>query len=229
MNGAALVNGSPLRAALDAGLSEIGAHFDDLSGLGILGSTNPDLDPLGVEFDLSQLPQEPEESVDQEPIGVTNGYAEASMEAYQTTGPTQGAAAVTNGGFVLGGGRGGGSGATSQLPANLVPEMGGGGASASAANGSGTAAAAGAAAVPAAAAAVPDYAVEPGLGGAVITGGGELSRFPSFGISGPAAVSSVLGAGGMWPGVSTSGGEFLSRNSSLDINTIMQVRSVAGT
>ncbi|CAN0146584.1 unnamed protein product [Ectocarpus sp. 8 AP-2014] len=56
-----------------------------------------------------------------------------------------------------------------------------------------------------------------GAGAPVIIGGGDISRGPSFGISGPAAVSSILEPAG------ASSGGALSRQSSLDINTIMQM------
>ena len=53
----------------------------------------------------------------------------------------------------------------------------------------------------------------------VIMGGGPMSRDTSFGISGHAAASGMVGSSA--PGVRA--GEPLSRQSSLDINTIMQV------
>lgn len=213
------MDGSPLRAALDAGLSEIGAHFDDLSGLGILGSTDPDLDPLGVEFDLSQLPQEPEEEEtagQRVPVGAAS--LGPSYQAIDHRAPAVAAAAtavVEGGSLPRVGGAGGGR------SANLVARSGVGGAGAGAGVGAG--ATGGAAAADAAAGHAP--------AGAVIVGGGDLSRGPSFGISGPAAVSSVLGAGGAWAGAGAGVpalGEPLLRQSSLDINTIMQVRDVAG-
>lgn len=68
-NGTAIVSGGPLqrgvsisseqsltRASLDAGLNELGADLADLGGLEALSSGElDDLDPLGVEFDLSHF------------------------------------------------------------------------------------------------------------------------------------------------------------------------------
>lgn len=200
MNGADLVDGSPVRAALDAGLNEISANFDDLSGLEALAGAELDLDlnlnPLGVEFDLSQLIQEPENlenAVNGNGNAESKAEVEACLEACQAGGAAEVAAAVENGQplpLPEATGMGNASVNTMQVPPGLVAGRGGG-------------AAGGAGAAP------------------VITGGGEMSRDPSFGISGPAAV----GWAGAAPVVS-SAGEALSRQSSIDINTLMQVRVV---
>eukprot|EP00752_Nemacystus_decipiens_P006831 g6133.t1 len=190
MNGADLVDGSPVRAALDAGLSEISANFDDLSGLEALAGGEIDLDlslnPLGVEFDLSQLIQEPENVENgQENVESANGNAEAKTGA-EVLPP-----AITTTGTGTGAGLGSAPTNMMQVPPGLVAGRGGGAA---------------------------------GSGGAgvapVVTGGGELSRDPSFGITGPAAV----GWAGAAPVVSSAGGD-LSRQSSIDINTLMQMAS----
>lgn len=142
-----------VRAALDAGLLEIGAQLSDLGGLDALGAADLDLDPLGVEFDLSQLDQEAE--------NVGNG---ASSVAPPIVGLQDGQNYMV-------------------APADLSAEAGAGGVA-------------------------RDFVV----------GGGQMMRDPSFGISGHALASTMLGSagGGM------AAGEALSRQSSLDINTIMQ-------
>ena len=200
MNGADLVDGSPVRAALDAGLNEISANFDDLSGLEALAGAELDLDlnlnPLGVEFDLSQLIQEPEnaenETVETASVSAeSKAEVDACLEACAAGGAAEVAAAVGRGEPVpaaTGTGLGNAPINTMQVPPGLVAGRGGG------------AAAAGAGASP------------------VIAGGGQMTRDPSFGITGPAAV----GWAGAAPAVSA--GEAISRQSSIDINTLMQVR-----
>lgn len=183
--------GSQVRAALDAGLSEMGASFNDLGGLGILEGTGADLDldlGLGSEFDLSQL-ESPEQVVE------ASGEAQASLSAVAAmsgvVGATDVPAAGSGGAPPRPPGEGGAAAVNSmQVPAGLVAGR----------NGNSVTGSRGA-----------------GAGAPVIIGGGEISRGPSFGISGPAAVSSILGPAG-----ASSGGP-ISRQSSLDINTIMQV------
>eukprot|EP00903_Cladosiphon_okamuranus_P011945 g11219.t1 len=199
MNGADLVDGSPVRAALDAGLNEISTNFDDLSGLEALAGAELDLDlnlnPLGVEFDLSQLIQEPE-NADKSNLD-SNPEAEAYLEACHAGGEAGIAAGVREGEpLPVSTGTENMPMNTMQTPLDLVPGRGIG-----AARGAG--------------------AVAPVVSGAaapVITGGGEMSRETSFGISGPAAVR--------WSGaapVVSSAGQALSRQSSIDINTLMQM------
>ncbi|CAM9331304.1 unnamed protein product [Ectocarpus sp. 8 AP-2014] len=187
--------GGQLRAALDAGLAEMGAPFNDFGGLGILEGSGAELDldlGLGSEFDLSQL-ESPEQVVE------ASGEAEASLSAASAAGSRTVSATDVPAAGSGGGpppppppGAGGAAAINSmQIPAGLVAGRSG---SSSVAGSRGA-----------------------GAGAPVFIGGGEISRGPSFGISGPAAVSSILGPAG------ASSGGALSRQSSLDINTIMQM------
>lgn len=100
-----------LRAALDAGLSEIGAHLSDLGGLDDLGAADLDFDPLGVEFDLSQLEQDPENvgngtsspSVAPPVVGLQDG-GQNGMAAPADLSAEAGGAVAAVGGVVMGGG-----------------------------------------------------------------------------------------------------------------------------
>lgn len=222
MNAADLVDGSPLRVALDAGLSEIGAQLDDLSNLDMLGATELDLDlsaPLGAEFDISQLIQEPEiaeldpnSRVVVSGAPIEGGTVSANAEALQEGCPTNVtaaavAAAVAERGrspvpVPVSAAQVGSATNPMDIPPNLVAGRGRG----QQAGGGG------------------------GAKAPVVVG--ELSRTPSFGISGPAAVSSILRMGGevampaAMPAAMGSSGGGISRQSSLDMNTIMQVRRV---
>ncbi|CAM9588704.1 unnamed protein product [Scytosiphon promiscuus] len=223
MSGADLVDGSPLRAALDAGLSEIGAQLDDLSNLEMLGSTDLDLDlsaPLGADFDISQLIQEPENAefeangrfVVSEAAnggGAVHADREASQEACHANVAAGVATAVAAAAA--------GSGKSPVLPSPVaVPAFAAAPKVGSVAN---------AMQIPrnlVASRGRAENAAGGGARGAVVVG--ELARTPSFGISGPAAVSSMLRMGGEGvPSAMASSGGDLSRQSSLDINTIMQM------
>lgn len=208
MNAADLVDGSPVRAALDAGLNEISANFDDLSGLEALTGAELDLDlnlnPLGVEFDLSQIIQEPEDNAENadntnlnsQPDG--RAETEVYLEACQAGGAAEIAAAVRKGEPPAPStGTESTPMNTMQVPPGLVAGRGGG----------------------AAGGAVAAAPVVSGAAAPVITGGDAMSRDPSFGISGPAAMGWV----GAAPVVS-SAREAISRQSSIDINTLVQVR-----
>lgn len=163
MNSVAVVGDGPMqresscklafRAALDAGLTEMGAQLSDLGGLDVLTGTDIDLDPLGVEFDLSTF---------QETDGVVSMGSPSPPTVVE---PKQREDAMPAPAGVPAGNRGGDA--------------------------------------------------------AVIVGGEPLSRDPSFGISGHAAASSIMGSG-------LAPGETLSRQSSLDINAIMQARGLRG-
>lgn len=150
-----------LRAALDAGLTEIGNQLTDFSGLAAFSSGVPDLDldPLGVDFDVGHL-----QETDYAPNPSTS-IAGAVM------GPQEGSiASVSLSAGLTAGTVGGDLGGTLMAAAAVT----------------------------------------------TLSGGGEMSRIPSFGITGHPAMPTIV-ANGMTPG------KAIPRQSSLDINTILQV------
>ena len=184
-----------VRATMGAHLTEMAGQLGDLGGLEALVAGDIDLDPLGVEFDLSQLPEADNLA------GAGGGAVEESTAASVVVGHVE---------------KAGGGSTNMDIPANLkagksweaaLAAVGGGGVSPFGMQG-GFGSVAG------------PMSRDTSFGMAGIVGGGPLSRDASFGITGHAAASSMMRSSSS----GVVGGEHLSRQSSLDINTIMQVR-----